>query len=124
VRPQRDIGKRVFYYVAALLLAFYAGYGLHHDLILFFGRAPSPPYHGTAARFLAVVFYCLSAKWALVAIRGSEHHREENYVLDTLEKYIVHAAIFCMILAALTAAFSPREKPVFHPGDLVVHPDP
>jgi hypothetical protein len=62
-------------------------------------------------------------KWALFAIRGSEHHREENYVLDTLEKYITYVAIFFGLTAIAISAFAPREKPVFHPGDLVVHPD-
>jgi len=117
--------KRKSTLVGSLLLTAlffgYACYGLQHDLYVP-GRFFLHYFHGAAARVIAFYLFSLAVLWGLNELLGDDYAREDHPILNIVGQCLIYLIYFLWGIGLLVNICTPKEKPVYHPGDPIEIP--
>jgi hypothetical protein len=118
----RQSGKpaRIGLLVMAVMLFVYTVYGISHGDLYMLGRLSGlSDFHGRALWFIAGAYFCCSFLWALKAVMGNRHDKGDHSILDMAERSLFYVGLFFFLIGIGITAFTPKEKPTYHPGDSI-----
>jgi hypothetical protein len=122
VNPNKGKFSSLRFIILAVLLCGYAIYGFVFTDLFYANRWGITHFHGIAARFVACFYFCLCALWFLTALLGDDYDRTEHPVLDIIGRCLLIGGIVLFYIGVFIHVLTPKEKPVYHPGDRIVIP--
>jgi hypothetical protein len=116
VNPNKRKSTLVGSLLFAALLFGYACYGLHHDLYVP-GRFFLHHFHGPAAKVIVLFLLSWAILWGLNALLGDDYSEEEHPILNVVGQCLIYLIYFLWGIGLLVNICTPKEKPIYHPGD-------